>query len=385
MRRRVRASKSCLRYVALLMVVRTPVAGAQPATSDATAPATAGPAAATPSNETTPAAGATTTTPPAPDAAAPATPATTPPKADEAGVLDARPAKARTSALDAKLARALETAQAQRERVEKLRQRGLLSEPASANMSRQLTALTALLTSFRQRAATNLQQAQSETEELRRTAEADEPLLGQDVSDAITSLRSLEALLDEKESASGWPLVQMLLRSRCATAICFDNGDKKDWIGIEPLVELPIGKSFSLSSSALGNYTNNHDIRVDLAAGVRVWLFRDIVSLSVYISKPLTDARVRLEGSSFVYPASAIRRPYPGVAVGALFDTLWFGFDRDELRNGDGQDPAARNPAFPPNSVVSSNWTLTVSLQPVTAFRTAIGTGVQATKQDGAK
>ncbi|HXK19384.1 MAG TPA: hypothetical protein VNG33_16350 [Polyangiaceae bacterium] len=196
---------------------------------------------------------------------------------------------------------------------------------------------------------------------------------------AEAGLAAITAQLTEVSNATGWNLVGTLLRARCATAICFDNGAKKDWLGIEPLVELPVGKSLALSKSSLSDYVDNHELRIDLAAGARVWLFRDVVSVSLYISKPLTDGRIRLEGSPFVYPAASFRRPYPGIAVGLLFDSLWLGFDRDELRNGDGQDAMAVNPDFPPNKVVSSTWTLTVALQPVTAFRTAIGTAVQAT------
>ena len=192
-----------------------------------------------------------------------------------------------------------------------------------------------------------------------------------------------EGAAPSDEPKRGWELVTSILKARCATAFCFDNGTgpgkQKYWLGIEPLVELPVGKSVALSKSALGAYVNNHDVKVDLAAGVRVWFFRDLISLAVYLSKPLTDARVRLEGSEFVYPAASVRRPYPGIGVGLLFDTLWLGFDREELRNGDGQDSSSLNPEYPPNELVSSSWTLTVAIQPVTAFRTAIGTAAQRT------
>jgi hypothetical protein len=214
-------------------------------------------------------------------------------------------------------------------------------------------------------------------------AEAYDKSLNKQTALAEAGLSAINAQLSEVSNATGWNLVGTLLRARCATAICFDNGEKKDWLGIEPLVELPVGKSLALSNSSLSNYVDNHELRIDLAAGARVWLFRDIVSVSLYISKPLTDGRIRLEGSPFVYPAASIRRPYPGIALGLLFDSLWVGFDRDELRNGDGQDTMAVNPDFPPNTVVSSTWTMTVALQPVTAFRTAIGTAVQATGRSG--
>lgn len=185
---------------------------------------------------------------------------------------------------------------------------------------------------------------------------------------------------DKPNQKNGWDIVKRILAARCNTAFCFANGGHENWLGIEPLVELPVGKSMALSNSALSDYVNNHDIQVDLAAGIRIWFFRDVFSLSVYLSRPLTDARVRLEGSDYVYPASAIRRPYPGIAVGLLWDTIWFGFDREELRNGDGEDSTSTNPDFPPNELISSAWTLTIALQPVTAFRTAIGAAAQPEK-----
>ena len=159
------------------------------------------------------------------------------------------------------------------------------------------------------------------------------------------------------------------LDARCALAIC-------PWgtaLGIEPLVELPFGKSFSASNGAVADYVNNHDLHIDLAAGVRVWMFEDIISLAVYLSKPLTDHTVRIPGSVFEYPATALRRPYPGVALGLLYDTLWVGLDHDELRNPDGTSGIARDATYPPNALVGSSWTVTVAIQPVTAFRNGIG------------
>jgi hypothetical protein len=198
------------------------------------------------------------------------------------------------------------------------------------------------------------------------------------IAHAAKTLSRLNVEQVKSESTAGWLLVDQLLSARCATAICFSNGSKRHWLGIEPLVELPIGIGFAVSSSALGDYVNNHDIRVDLAAGVRLWLFRDVISISIYFGKPLIDSSIRLEGSSFTYSGTAVRRPFPGFALGFLFDSIWIGFDRNELRNGDGKDVSALNPEFPPNEVVSSAWTITLALQPVTAFRTAIGTAVRA-------
>lgn len=157
---------------------------------------------------------------------------------------------------------------------------------------------------------------------------------------------------------------------RCRTAICWGSDYK--W-AIEPLAELPVGKTFSLShKSDLGNYINNHNYSASLAAGIRVWLFHDLVSVAMYISTPLGgDDTVRVRGSSYEFPATKIKRPYPGFALGLLADTLWIGFDHEQLRNGDSD--AGRDPSFPRNAVVDRVWTLTVSIATITAIRNGLG------------
>jgi hypothetical protein len=70
------------------------------------------------------------------------------------------------------------------------------------------------------------------------------------------------------------------------------------------------------------------------------------------------------------------------VAIGLLYDSIWLGFDRDELRNGDANDKSALNPDYPPNQSISSTWTVTLALQPVTAFRSAIGAAVHSSNQN---
>jgi hypothetical protein len=188
---------------------------------------------------------------------------------------------------------------------------------------------------------------------------------------------ALDEALDRVQVDLGSAVVDQILLARCRAAICF--GDHMQ-IGIEPLVELPVGKSFSANRGPLADYVNNHDIKIDLAAGVRVWAFRDVVSLSIYLSKPLSDRSVRLPGSDFDHPPSSLRRPYPGLALGLLYDTIWLGLDRDELRNADSTSGVAHDSAYPPNGVIGSSWTLTLALQPVTAFRTSIGAAVNNTK-----
>jgi len=202
------------------------------------------------------------------------------------------------------------------------------------------------------------------------------------VQEVDATVGALTKQLSELDQDKGWSLVDKLLAARCATAICFANGTSQYWLGIEPLVELPVGISSAIGNTSLAEYINNHELRIDLAAGLRVWLFDDVVSLSVYLSKPLIDANVRAVGSDFVYPGTAVRRSFPGFALGVLFDSIWIGFDRNELRNGGSDNPMTFNSDFPPNVVVSSAWTVTIALQPVTAFRTAIGTAKNASEED---
>lgn len=180
---------------------------------------------------------------------------------------------------------------------------------------------------------------------------------------------------------------QLLLEGRCKTAICLNAFDRRNWLGIEPLVELPIGKTFTFNTGGLADYVNNNDITVKFTAGLRVWFFKDWVSLGIYLSQPITpkDSQVRIPGSEFAYPASYVRRPYPGFALGFLFDVLWLGIDRDELRNGTSDDSAARDPSFPRNALVSGVWTFTLALQPFTTFRTGLGTVVSKSDSDSRK
>lgn len=70
---------------------------------------------------------------------------------------------------------------------------------------------------------------------------------------ACNSLRAEKDQFDRLRPAAGWALVDKLLSARCSTAICFQNGGQPNWLGIEPLVELPVGISFAVNDSALSD------------------------------------------------------------------------------------------------------------------------------------
>jgi hypothetical protein len=171
-------------------------------------------------------------------------------------------------------------------------------------------------------------------------------------------------------------------RARCATAICWGDGYK---YGLEPLVELPIGKSFASNGlGGLANFENSHDLSATFTAGLRFWFLHDWASVSVYLSKPLfaQNGSIRVNGSPFEYGAQNIRRPYPGFSIGLFADTVWLGFDIDELRNGDSD--STRDPNFPRNAVVSRALVFTVALSPVTLARNALGNLSEVPKQSTA-
>jgi len=172
-------------------------------------------------------------------------------------------------------------------------------------------------------------------------------------------------------------------RARCATAICFGQDFK---YGLEPLVELPVGKTFTSNGlGALANFENSHDISATFTAGLRFWILHDAISFSIYLSKPLfaQHGTLRVAGSPFEYGEQNVRRPYPGLALGFLADVIWIGMDIDELRNGD--TDTTRDPNFPRNAVVSRAPVFTIALSPITLTRNALGNVTSAAPRPPAK
>jgi hypothetical protein len=163
--------------------------------------------------------------------------------------------------------------------------------------------------------------------------------------------------------------------ARCHMAVCFGGGG--DEYAVEPLIDLPVGTTFALSlgkDNALGEFYNAVNVTADFTAGLRVWLFHDWLSASVYFSRPVlpSEKTIHVLGSDFEHPASAVRHPYPGFAIGLLGDVFWIGFDYNELRNGD--TDTTRDPNFRPNERLSSVWSVTVGIATATAIRDGIGT-----------
>ncbi|MBN2529133.1 MAG: hypothetical protein JXR76_22275 [Deltaproteobacteria bacterium] len=180
--------------------------------------------------------------------------------------------------------------------------------------------------------------------------------------------------------------------ARCKTAIC-GGGTDDTWFAVEPLLDIPMGLTFALpnykrgqwNTGPLTDYVNNHDFSISFVAGLRFWFWYDIVSFSIYFSKPVLEREkaIHIKGSDYPHSAANVRRPYPGFAIGLLGDTLWIGFDINELRNGD--QTTNMDPNFRPNQVLSRVWTITIGIAPANTLRSGIGTALSRDTKDAEK
>lgn len=169
-------------------------------------------------------------------------------------------------------------------------------------------------------------------------------------------------------------------QARCATAICL--GDDAEY-ALEPLVELPVGKTFSIGGpEEITNHLNNNKLNADFNLGFRVWFLHDLVSAGVYLSEPLMNEGqgIRLKGSRVVH--TSLDRPYPGFALGLFGDILWLGFDYNKLYNGTGSN---QDPNFRPNQQLGGAWTVSFAIAPVSAFRFGLGSAATRNAIERAK
>lgn len=162
--------------------------------------------------------------------------------------------------------------------------------------------------------------------------------------------------------------------ARCQTALCWGDHNR---YGIEPIAELPVGKTFSIVKGSLADFENSHDISASLAAGIRVWFAYDLISIALYFSKPIisADAKIRLPGSSFEYSTANIRTPYPSIGVGLFGDMIWIGIDYDELHNGDSDTNRDLN--YGRNFTVSRAVTITIGLATISTARNSLAKTTQ--------
>jgi hypothetical protein len=161
-------------------------------------------------------------------------------------------------------------------------------------------------------------------------------------------------------------------KARCATAYCFGPTDGTDY-AFEPLLELPVGTTLAFGDGALARFNNATQISIQFSAGLRFWMFHDMVSIGVYFAQPIYsgDSKVHLEGSPVDYPTTAIRRIGPSGAIGLFGDLLFIGFGWDELRNG--SSGSARDPNYAPSQVLSRSLTFQLGIAPFTAVRNVAG------------
>lgn len=190
---------------------------------------------------------------------------------------------------------------------------------------------------------------------------------------AVTAQSNLEEEIRRSLSANGLEARLRYARAgRCRTAYCF-GGDDGTKYAFEPMLELPIGTSFTIGSGALARFNNATELSIQFSAGLRFWFAYDMVSLSMFFAKPIYsgDVKVRVPGSSFEFPTTSIRRLGPSFALGFVGDFLFLGAGFDELRNG--STPASSDPGYEPNQVVSRGITVTVGIAPFAAIRDGAG------------
>jgi hypothetical protein len=148
---------------------------------------------------------------------------------------------------------------------------------------------------------------------------------------------------------------------RCITAYCYGGVDGTKF-AIEPVLDLPVGLVWSAGNGALTSYVNSHTVNVEFNAGLRFWLGYDIMSVSLYFSKPLITGNdpIRVSGSSFEHSPDAIHRPFPSIGLGFAGDAVTLGISYDQLRNGATDNK--RDPAYPANSVLSRSLTFSLGI-----------------------
>jgi hypothetical protein len=160
---------------------------------------------------------------------------------------------------------------------------------------------------------------------------------------------------------------------RCRTAYCWGGHDGTE-AAFEPLLDIPIGVSFALlEGGALASFANSNDLSLQFTAGLRFWFWNDIASIAIYVAKPvyLADSKVKVTGSDFEHPTTAIRRLGPSLGLGLFGDILFLRAGFDQLRNG--ATPGSADPRYPPNKVLSQAITVTIGIAPFTAARNAAG------------
>jgi hypothetical protein len=172
------------------------------------------------------------------------------------------------------------------------------------------------------------------------------------------------------------------LKLRCKTAICLfgeDGGEGTGkWFGVEPVLELPIGKTFYISGSPyLSNATDyvkqiteTDSLNVGVIAGVRLWFVYDLFSVGILLLNisAKNDIQVAEGPTVKTLSGSALRTATPGLTIGVFGDVVVFNVYKYVLRN-DGT--AVGN--VPPYGSLSGGTLASVAIAPFTLFKDLAG------------
>jgi hypothetical protein len=167
-------------------------------------------------------------------------------------------------------------------------------------------------------------------------------------------------------------------RARCATAYCWGGDDGREK-AIEPILDLPVGMYWGVGGSALADYVNANNIKIQFNAGLRYWFSYDVMSVGILLAQPDltgTTSTISFRGKSLAN--SQMRRPYPTLVIGFAGDILQLSISYDELRNASSSSQDFL-PEFRPNQTLSRAVVFGIAITPLTAARNGIGaSGSQA-------
>jgi len=170
-----------------------------------------------------------------------------------------------------------------------------------------------------------------------------------------------------------------ILENRCETAFCFGGEGEGMMFAVEPMLDLPIGKSFIIHQKArrrvkdLGRRVAEGDaLNLSLQAGARLWIYYDLVSIGALFLN--VSLKKDIPTGDKTFGGSALATPAPGVVIGFFADIIQLSLFRFTIRN-DGTDydihaSDGRTIAhYAPYAELSSGWMGTLSFAPFTALR----------------
>lgn len=197
---------------------------------------------------------------------------------------------------------------------------------------------------------------------------------GEQASPTAGTARSMPACGFWSGAWSNWKkITHSGLTLRCKTALCF-GGDGDTAIGVEPILELPIGKAFLWHSTGAENLVRQSvetdSLNVSLAAGARLWVFQDLVSFGmIFVNLSLKD---EFSTGTKNLSSSSMRSQFPGAILGLFADTIVVMAYPYVLRN-DSSPTTIDDRNLKAYEEISRGWLGMVAVAPFTTIKNIVG------------